>query len=71
MKSLQLTISDAMAEKLKNKAEEMKTDVNQLINISLEKFFFFQQINNIRNDLRENVKSEQWKSEEDVFNDIS
>lgn len=68
---ISLRLEENLKKGLEKKAKELKLNTNDIIIKALENFIYFEKVNNLRRELNEYATKKGFKSEEDVFREIS
>jgi uncharacterized protein YigA (DUF484 family) len=68
---LTINLKPSLLQRLEQRKQELKTNTDALINKALEDFFYFERLNALRQNLKNQAQEQGFQTEEDIFNAIS
>ncbi len=69
--TMTIRLKPAIIVRLEQKRKELKTTSEAVINKALEDYFYFERLNALRQEVKEQAKKQGFGNEDDIFNAIS
>ncbi len=69
--TISIKLKPSVLRSLEKKANELKTDADNVVNKALEDYFYVERLNTMRQQLRGKAEEEGFGSEEDIFDAVS
>lgn len=69
--TITITLKTSLLNQLEAKTKNPETNINALINKALEDYFYFDRLNQLRHELKEQAQQQGFDSEEAIFAGVS
>ena len=69
--SMIVKLKPSIMSRLEQRTKELKINADALINKALDDYFYFDRLNHLRKELKEQAQKQGFENEEDIFNAIS
>jgi hypothetical protein len=69
--TIKIKLKPSVLRSLEQKAKELNTNADDVVNKALEDYFYVERLNAMRQRFREKAKEQGFDSEEDIFDAIS
>lgn len=71
MTTIAINLEDELKKQVEEKAKELQIDASEFVVKAIKEFFYFERVNQLRNDLGEHARKQGFQSEEDIFREVS
>lgn len=69
--TINIKLKPATMRRLEQKTKSLKINTDVLINKALDDYFYFERLNELRSEVKNNAKEQGFENEEAIFNAIS
>ena len=69
--SISLQLNKKLKSRIEKRAKDLDTNTNDLIIMALENYFYFEKVDKLRTELNKYATLRGYKSEEDIYREIS